>query len=174
MKFSWAIPAVDESLSVLDGLFRVISVQQEWRRNLLLTVYVSPRSCQYCADAMLHFTPQLHSSYHEVSLHKFVVFQRAYPCLEARKTNVLFFFFSGRTISSWAVCCTSGTEAVKVVVIVLWMGNARWWQWDVGCLSQRSQHWRVAVTGKSWSHSSVKAWSQPIYWWSHFRDMLQQ
>lgn len=42
-------------------------------------------------------------------------------------------------------------------------GDTSWWWWEVRCLSRRSRHWRAAVTGKSWSHSSLRKCEASLY-----------
>lgn len=155
---------MDESLSVLDGLFRIISVQQEWRRNFIphcmwalifaSTVLMQPsvslrsrtQAVVRCLSVSLRFSKQ----------HIHVWKQRSWM-------EVFFFPPFSRKICSWAVCCASGIEAIEAVVIGQWMGNASWWQWGLWHFSQRSQRWRVAVTAKSWSHSSLRKREASLY-----------
>lgn len=130
--------------------------------------------CPVCEPSdlpdLMQCIPQPHSRYW--CLNEPVSFPSSLSMLEARKLNAIWgflvcFFLQAALLLS--------TEAVQAGAAALWMGSSSCWPWDVWCLAQRSQLWGVAVTGRRWSHSPTrKVWSQPVCWWSHFRDLLEQ
>lgn len=172
MKFSWAIPAVDESLAVLDGVFRIISVQQEWRRNLILhciwalifasavlTRYsVSLHSCTQvivkCLSISLQFSKQHIHVWKQRNWMYFIFLLEYLPL-----SRVLHIRHQGYKGSSNS--CVDGERQLMAVGSVTPFS-------EVTAL-ESSCDWEEL---KPFFCEKVR--SQPIYWWSHFRDMLQQ
>lgn len=156
MKFSWAISAVDESLSVLAGLFRIISVHQEWRRNLNLPCLWALR---FARPVLTQYILQPHARYSLMS--QWVCsFPISLSMLEARKQNVMcFLFFAGGPAPEHWGRSSSSVNGERLLMAV-------------GLLTPVSE---ATALGSSCDWEELKPFFYEKVWsqWSHFRDMLQ-
>lgn len=172
MKFSWAIPAVDESLSVLDGLFRIISVQQEWSRNLVLQcmwafLFASTLLMQYSVS--LHSCTQVIVRCPSISLR----FSKQHIHVWKQGSWMYFIFLQEDLLLSCVLRIRhrgykgSSNSSVNGERQLMAVGSVTPFT-EVTAL-ESSCDWEEL---KPFFYEKV--WSQAIYWWSHFRDMLQQ
>lgn len=65
-----------------------------------------------------------------------------------------------RKIRYWNVCSCITHQVFKGSSN---MSLNSWWWLEVQSLSWRSQHWRAVVTGKNWSHSSMRKCEASLY-----------
>ena len=170
MKFSWAIPAVDESLSVLDGLFRIISVQQEWRRNLLLHCMWA---LIFASTVLMQYSVSLHSSPQVIVRHLSVSLWFSKQNIHVWKQGMYFIFLQEDLLLScvlrirhWGYKGSSNSSV-----------NGEHQLMAVGSVAPFSEA-TALESSCDWEELKPffyeKVWSQPIYWWSLFRDVLQQ
>lgn len=173
MKFSWAIPAVDESLSVLDGLFRIISVQQEWRRNLILHCM---RALIFASTVLTQYSVSLHSRTQVIvrCLSISLRFSKQHIHVWKQGRCRYFIFFLQEDLLLSCVLCIrhrgyKGSSDNSVNGERQLMAVRSVTPFSEVTELERSCDWEELKP-----FFSEKVWSQPIYRWSHFRDMLQQ